>query len=292
MEAKTTTNNSPLRGLVLSGGGGRGAYQCGVYKYLEEKGLEPDILVGTSIGAINATAIASGMSAEELEEMWLSMNTGKVHRYRLDFWRLFNWRNILSTSPWEKTLQEQIDFGRIATSPKRLCITAVDIETGHLKVFTNKEITVKHLLASCSIPVIYPWTRIGHSTYWDGGTMANTPLSPAIDEGAEEIYIVLLSPTGTKRMAPPRNIVEGLSLAFELSLLASFQADLKHLYTINKMCELGVDPDHRYITCHLIAPSQPVGLDLILRYERRHIQELIDLGYRDAQSVLSSGNYG
>ncbi len=74
----------PVRALVLSGGGGRGAYQCGVYKYMEEAGLIPDILVGTSIGAINAAAIASGKTARDLEAAWLSTRTRDIQR----FWRL------------------------------------------------------------------------------------------------------------------------------------------------------------------------------------------------------------
>jgi len=277
------------RALVLSGGGGRGAYQCGVYKYLEEEGIEPDILAGTSIGAINAAAIVSGVTASRLEEMWLSLENRFVHRFRRDFWNIFRWQSILTTSPLERTLLRFIDFDRIRTSPKELRITAVEVETGELRVFTNEEITVKHLLASASIPVIYPWTRIGSSIYWDGGTMANTPLAPAIDAGADEIFVVLLSPIGARRIPPPRNLAEGASLAFELALLASFLMDLKQLERINQLCRAGLDTTHRVIDCHIIAPSEPVGLDLILRYEKEETKRLIEMGYRDARRVLEGG---
>lgn len=277
----------PVCGLVLSGGGGRGAYECGVYKGLYEHGLEPDILVGTSIGAINAAAIVAGASPEDLERMWLEMDTRRVHKRRWDLWNFFRWRNLLDHSPWERTLLEHIDFSRIPASPKKLYVTAVDVEAGELRVFTNQDITVRHILASCSIPVVYPWTRIGDATYWDGGTMANTPLGPAIDAGAEEIYIVLLSQIGARKLTVPRNLLEGASLAFELAILASFKMALKQLEYINTLCEHGLDTrGHRIVRYHLIAPSKPLGLDLILRYERDQIRELIELGYKDAKRVL------
>jgi NTE family protein len=277
----------PVRGLVLSGGGGRGAYECGVYKGLHEHGIEPDILVGTSIGAINAAAIVAGASPEDLEHMWLAMDTKRVHKSRWDFWNFFRWRNLLDHSPWERTLLEHIDFNRIPQSPKKLRVTAVDVEAGELRVFSNQDITAKHILASCSIPVIYPWTQIDDVVYWDGGTMANTPLGPAIDAGADEIYVVLLSQIGARQLSVPRNILEGAGLAFELAILASFKMALKQLQYINALCEHGLDTgDHRIVQYHLIAPSKPLGLDLILRYERAQIRELIKLGYEDTKRVL------
>jgi len=277
----------PVCGLVLSGGGGRGAYECGVYKGLHERGIEPDILVGTSIGAINAAAIVAGASPEDLERMWLAMDTRRVHKRRWDFWNFFRWRNLLDHSPWERTLLEHIDFDCIPKSPKKLLVTAVDVEAGELRVFTNPDITAKHILASCSIPVIYPWTQIDDVIYWDGGTMANTPLGPAIDAGAEEVYIVLLSQIGAREVTAPRNLLEGASLAFELAVLASFKMALKQLEYINALCEHGLDDGrHRIVQYHLIAPSKPLALDLILRYEQDRIRELIKLGYEDAKQVL------
>ena len=277
----------PVCGLVLSGGGGRGAYECGVYKGLCECGIQPDILVGTSIGAINAAAIVAGASPEDLERMWLAMDTRRVHKRRWDFWNFFRWRNLLDHSPWERTLLEHIDFDRIPESPKKLLVTAVDVEAGELRVFTNQDITVRHVLASCSIPVVYPWTQIDDVTYWDGGTMANTPLGPAIDAGAEEIYVVLLSQIGARKLAMPRNLLEGASLAFELAVLASFKMALKQLEYINALCEHGLDDGrHRIVHYHLIAPSKPLALDLILRYEQDQIRQLIELGYEDAKRVL------
>lgn len=166
------------RALVLSGGGGRGAYECGVYKFLERAELVPDILVGTSIGAINAAAIASGRSATELEMIWLTTYTKDIQR----FWRLWPWRSIYDTTPWRKTLHRFIDFDALARTDKRVLIAATEIETGQLRIFDNHKtpLTPDHILASCSIPLIYPWTKVGERHYWDGAIMANTPLAGVV----------------------------------------------------------------------------------------------------------------
>ena len=70
------------RGLVLSGGGGRGAYQAGVYKYLTENNFFPEVISGTSVGAINAVALGCGLRPEQLISLWKTINIGTVMRYR------------------------------------------------------------------------------------------------------------------------------------------------------------------------------------------------------------------
>src|SRR4051812_22832624 len=83
------TMAQPKKALVLSGGGGRGAYHIGVLEELVERGwMEdgqgPDIIAGTSIGAINAAALASGLKVAELKRRWLAMHTEEVHRLSND----------------------------------------------------------------------------------------------------------------------------------------------------------------------------------------------------------------
>lgn len=274
----------PTRALVLSGGGGRGAYECGVYKYLEEADLVPDILVGTSIGALNAAAIASGKTARELEEAWLSTRTRDIHR----FWRLRPWNAIYDTSPWYRTLHRFVDFDALARTEKRLLVTATEVEKGDLRIFDNREITFtpEHILASCSIPLVYPWTRIGDSHYWDGAVMANTPLAAAINAGADEIYVVLLSPVGERYIPLPRWPWQAFAVMLDLALSATFENDLKQLERINQFVAQQADEKHRYIRCRVIIPSREIGLTQILRYDPKVSRELIDLGYEDARRTL------
>jgi NTE family protein len=281
-------DGNPTRALVLSGGGGRGAYECGVYKCLEEIGWQPDILAGTSIGAINAAAIASGRSAAELEAAWLATRTRDVQR----FWRLKPWRSIYDTSPWRKTLYRYIDFGALARTDKRVLIAATELETGQLRIFDNREtvLTPDHILASCSIPMVYPWTKIGACHYWDGAVMANTPLAGAIDAGAGEILIVLLSPIGERHMQPPRWPWHAVTVILDLALSATYENDLKQLENVNRLVAAQLDTRHRRVQCKVITPSVETSALRIIRYEPDVSRALIDAGYADARKVLMEGD--
>ena len=276
--------HQPRRALVLSGGGGRGAYECGVYRYLEEQGLIPDILVGTSIGAVNAAAIASGKNAAELEQAWLSTRTSDIQR----FWRRRSFKAIYDTYPWRNTLYRYIDFDALERTDKRLLITATEVETGELRVFDNSEVTLtpSHILASCSIPLVYPWTKIGDYHYWDGAVMANTPLVGAIDSGADEIFVVMLSPVGSRWMPTPRWPWDAFAVMLDMALSATFENDFKQLEKVNRMVSAQIDDRHRAIDCHVISPSEDPGLIRMIRYEPEVSRRLIELGYTDAQRLL------
>ncbi|MBU1878869.1 MAG: patatin-like phospholipase family protein, partial [Chloroflexi bacterium] len=179
------------RALVLSGGGGRGAYHVGVLQFLEEQGWTPDVVVGTSIGAVNGAALASGHDATSLWELWRNLETHRVQRPQLNLFTLDRWQSVLDTAPLRETLLKEgwlyLDRINAPDPPKHLRITAVEAASGRLHIFGNSPdvqagpteqtvITLDHILASCSIPVIYPPTSIDGTLFWDGGTVANTPL--------------------------------------------------------------------------------------------------------------------
>jgi NTE family protein len=274
----------PKRALVLSGGGGRGAYECGVYKYLAEIDWEPDILVGTSIGAINAAAIASGRTPADLERAWLETHTRDIQR----FWRLRPWRSIFDTTPWRQTLHRFIDFDGLAQTDKQVLVAATEIEAGDLRLFDNQEIslTPDHILASCSIPLLYPWTQVEGAHYWDGAVMANTPLGAAVDAGAEEVLVVLLSPIGEQQIERPRWPWDAFAVMLDLALSATFENDWKQLHLVNQLVTAGLDEKHRQVEGVLITPSEGTGLTRILDYDPEVSRHLIDLGYNDAMETL------
>ena len=272
------------RALVLSGGGGRGAYACGVYKYLEEIGWIPDILVGTSIGALNAAAIASGKSAADLERLWLETHTRDMQR----FWRFRPWGSLYDTTPWRRTLHRFIDFDRLNQSEQQVLIAATAVEEGDLHIFDNRKmaLTPDHIIASSSIPVVYQWTEIGNTHYWDGAVMANTPMGVAANAGADEIVVVLLSSVGERRQALPRWPWDALAVVLDMVLSATFAFDFKQLQMVNEMVRAGADKKHRLIEAHLVVPSQDTSVLRIIRYEPKVSRELIAMGYGDAQRKL------
>jgi len=332
------TQPQPARALVLSGGGGRGAYHVGVLRFLEEHEWTPDIVVGTSIGAVNGAAIASGHTAHSLWALWRRLKTDDVQRRA---WEHLlspdDWDHILDTAPLRRTLVEEgwIDLDAINAQPpdRHLRITVVEMETGRLRVFGNSpdlaagghcehvEITLDHVLASCSIPLVYPPTKIEDVPYWDGGTVANTPLGPAVDAGADDIVVVIMTPwedeRGRPRYAPTeglRGLLGAAQAAFEWALLASFQTDLKLFLRTNQVVRLEIEnarlqmendelraqvgeqptrssrssslPLHRAVDGPvIISPQRPIPLVDIIRYRLDNHERLYQMGYEDARSA-------
>ena len=205
--------------LVFQGGGALGAYQAGVYQALHEAGVEPDWIIGTSIGAINASLIAGNEPAirlERLEEFWRRMR-------RKEFWGLSSlpgladttsyWSTVLggipdffepnplaflgahyplgrdkagfySTAPLEKTLTDLVDFSLIERCAPRLTVGAAHVRTSQMRYFDSREtaITVRHILASGALPPAFPAVRIDGELYWDGGILSNTPTEAIFDD--------------------------------------------------------------------------------------------------------------
>ena len=244
------------KALVLSGGGGRGAYHVGVLRFLEEHEWFPDIVVGTSIGAVNGAAIASGHNAYSLWSLWKRLQTRDVQKANLN---PLNGNFLLNTAPLRETLEKEgwVNFQRINSpeSAVHLRVTATEVHSGHLHVFGNstdiypskmrlEPLTLDHIIASCSIPIVYPATEVHGNLYWDGATVANTPMGPAIDAGAEEIVVVIMTPFGdeeTEAIQPPGSLLEAASTTLEWALLASFQADMKLFHRVNDLVRLQVE---------------------------------------------------
>jgi NTE family protein len=205
--------------LVFQGGGALGAYQAGVYQALHEADMEPDWIVGTSIGAINASLIAGNEPENRLsrlQEFWERMARKEV--WRVSSWpglsdTLSYWATVLggipgffepsslaffgahvrlspdnagyySTAPLEKTLAELVDFSLIRRCTPRLTIGAAHVCTSQMHYFDSRvtEMTVKHIMASGALPPAFPAVRIDGELYWDGGILSNTPTEAIFED--------------------------------------------------------------------------------------------------------------
>jgi NTE family protein len=366
----------PKKALVLSGGGGRGAYHIGVLEALVEHGWMqdgqgPDIIAGTSIGAINAAALASGLTIAELKQRWLAMHTEEVHRLSSDlpavtrplmrfllrsvltsdahggahailpdderemsaqglFSRistLFHatpFRSLLDTTPWRYTLSQWMNFDRInGPDAPALLLAATELQSGALRVFCNRAldgrpadtIVLDHLMASSSIPIVYPWTAIGEEKYWDGAVLANTPLEPVIDLAGDDdvdILVVMMTPWNadpdtmrlqTRQM--PKDLVQALSLTLDWALLASYRVAFEALEHRNQLAEAAAKLDRAaqmlgeeglrlsgpvprpIAPPTVIAPASLMPLDWIIDYEDANHQALFAMGRADAERVLA-----
>jgi NTE family protein len=288
------------RALVLSGGGGRGAFQCGVIEKLAEIGWNPDVLVGTSIGSMNAAVFALD-GAQGVARMWDEIRTRDMQR----FFRLRPWKSLFDRTPWERTLKKYAPERRLRQITTPLYIVATDITTGHPVVYTNDvdldgskplyqkvpAINHKHLLASSSIPYIYEQTPVERADHWDGAVMYNSPLRPAIDAGAHEIFIVLLSPyhdvfVPESPLPPaPRGLLGRIGYVLDLAITATFENDFEQMRKVNRRVQVGAAlvSDYREIKCAVIGPSNWISPLDIVRYRPDRIAELRRMGQAAAQ---------
>jgi len=206
--------------LVFQGGGALGAYQAGVYQALHEAEIEPDWIIGTSIGAINAALIA-GNSREDrlarLEEFWRRMRQtsgwnapwlwpgvsdglsywstlvgGIPAFFKPNPWALFGTHvplggeraGFYATDALRDTLGELVEFSLVNKCSPRLTVGAARVRTSEMRYFDSRdgEITVDHVLASGALPPAFPAVRIDGELYWDGGILSNTPTETIFDD--------------------------------------------------------------------------------------------------------------
>ncbi|MEX1368446.1 MAG: patatin-like phospholipase family protein, partial [Nannocystaceae bacterium] len=211
----------PKVAFALSGGGSLGAVQVGMIRALYERGITPDLVIGTSAGAINASFIASHpatvATAEQLTEIWLSLSTFDVFPLRpvratLALTGLRNY--LVSSGALRSMIAEHLPIARIEDAPIPLIIIATDLMSGE-EVELSSGPAVDAVLASSSIPGVFPPVRWGDRVLVDGGVSNNTPLMPAVLSGAERVYVL---PTGMAcgLRRPPRGslgvLMQSLSL--------------------------------------------------------------------------------
>ncbi|APG10001.1 patatin [Bradyrhizobium japonicum] len=214
--------------LVLQGGGALGSYQAGVYQALHEAGIEPDWIIGTSIGAINASLIAGNEPQHRLarlKEFWKRMEQHPAWSFRTAFpgfnEKLTYWSTVTSgipgffrpnplahagdsfplgadhagfysTAPLEKTLNELVDFSLVNRCTPRLTVGAAHVRSSQMRYFDSRdgELTVKHVMASGALPPAFPAVRIDGELYWDGGILSNTPTEAVFDDNPRKNSLI------------------------------------------------------------------------------------------------------
>lgn len=288
------------KALILSGGGARGAYQAGVLKFLKEMNWEPDLICGTSVGAVNAVALGCGLAPEEIALLWKTIEKKQI--YKISFWKQIQYYltrrgfvPLMDTEPLKKLLFQFFDIHKLRKSEKEIIITAVNVNTAQLKFFNHKVIDIEHIMASSAIPILFPWQYIDGEPYWDGGVMANTPILPALERGVKEIIVVLLSPVGGQKLPLPTTRRQAIERVFEQGLIGSYQSFIAHLAWQKKVkLQQGFLSFlvKRIITIEdiqigTVAPIKMLGFSSLLRFTQQQADVLLHAGYNDARYQLA-----
>ncbi len=215
--------------LVLQGGGALGAYQAGVYQGLMEGGIEPDWVIGTSIGAINGALIAGNAPEhrlERLQEFWGRLGNRRTfdEAWSSAFFAgaLANLHTITqgvagffqanphapwgihfpvgieraafyTTEPLQRTLGELVDFDHLNRRQTRLTVGAVNVRSGEMRYFDSRDMALgpAHIMASGALPPGFPAVRIDGEPYWDGGLYSNTPVEVVLDDNPRRDSLII-----------------------------------------------------------------------------------------------------
>jgi NTE family protein len=189
--------------FVFSGGGNRGALQVGAVQVLLSRGIVPDILVGTSAGAINAAYLAhdpTPATAQELERLWLQVTTDDIYpgsRMAI-VWRLLKERtSLFPNDNLYRFLRRHIppDVETFADlKGAGLYIVATHLGTSQMYVFGERptDRVVDAVMASTALPPLHPPWYVDGEYYVDGGAVSDLPLRVAVDRGARTIYALHL----------------------------------------------------------------------------------------------------
>jgi NTE family protein len=274
------------RALILAGGGARGAFQAGVLKFLKEADWQPDLICGTSVGAINAVALGSGLDPAEIAKLWMQFDRQKIYRIApagllRSFFKRDRFRPPLDTAPLKRLLTKYLNPTALKASKAEIIITAINMQTSQLEYFTKAQITIEHLMASSAIPLLFPWQYIDHMPYWDGGFMANAPIWPALKAGAAQIITVLLSPVGCFPQKLPQTPMAAAEMALEHLLLGSYR-----LACLNPIHTASSSQPHPAAMA-TVAPARMLGFRSLLSFSPRQTRKLIQEGYENARKQLS-----
>jgi len=237
--------------FVLSGGASLGAVEVGMLKALARRGLTPDLIVVTSVGAVNGAWLAGhpGADTTELEQVWGSTHRSTVFPADpiLGFFAFAGRRpGLVSQRRLRSLVRRHLTFERIEDAPIPLHLVAVEVLTGRSALLSAGS-ALEAVLASAAIPGVLAPVVIDDVAYMDGGVVANTPISHAVALGADVVW-VLCAGYACALTRPPRGALamglHALSLLWHQQLIGDVERfeSSAELHVLPPLCPLDVSP--------------------------------------------------
>lgn len=237
--------------FVLSGGGSLGAVQVGMLQGLGARGVEPDVLIGTSAGALNAGYVAGhGMSARSLEglaEIWAGLRRRDVFPLqpaRLGAAAVGRAPSLCPNGNLRRLIGGHLAFDRLEAAPIPVHVVTTDVRSGEEVVLSSGD-PVDAILASAAIPAVFPSVRIDDRDLADGGIADNAAVSQAVALGSDVIYVL---PTGyacaldDAPATPLSSALQALTLLIEQRLILEVAHFAGHtdIRVLPPLCPLSV----------------------------------------------------
>ncbi len=296
--------------LVFQGGGALGAYQGGVYQALHEAGVEPDWVIGTSIGAINAALIAGndpGDRLAALHEFWRRVELGKVFEGPLAqmFAPLRTLGAIMNGVPnffapnplaflsprmalgpdaagyyntdmLKGTLGDLIDFDKVNHGPTRITVGAVNVQSSAICYFDSRDTAfdVRHVMASGALPPAFPAVRIDGELYWDGGIVSNTPVEAVFDDFPRRNAVVFAVHLWNPQGDEPQSIWEVSNRQKDIQYSSRAASHIKRQRQLHKLRHV-ITQLAAKLPADALAEAEVEGLCSFGCYTRMHVVRLL-----------------
>lgn len=263
--------NRATAALVLCGGASRGAMEVGFYRALTEYGISPDLIIGSSIGALNGAFIAGGMGSAELAELWngfqlrqgFGMNWSGVARWRRS-------PGLFSLDRLRALLRRTLPATRFENLRIPLTIVTTDIESGSAVYWRGEGDIIEPVIASMSLPGLFPPVEIEGRLHVDGGISDNVPLLKAQEFGASVVYLVECA-CAERCDQPLRGWADAVIRSFSIAIDGRYAADMRHV--------------RGQLQVVAVRPQLTREVDLL---DFNHSTELIDAAYRQTLTRLAS----
>jgi NTE family protein len=271
-------SRAPRTAFVLAGGASLGATQVGMLRALYERGIAPDLLVGTSAGALNAAFVASRpqtvATADALARVWRGLRRDDIFPInpRTLIGGLANQRShLVPDSGLRRLAARHLQIERLEDAGVPLHLVAFDLLTGH-EVCLSDGPALEAVLAATAIPGVLPAVRRGDRLLVDGGVVNNTPISHAVELGAERIYVLPTEgPLAPALPVAPRGALDAVVHAFTLLIGARLAADVARYAAVSELIVLPASNPERI---------QPTDFD--------HAGTLIGAGLAAARAALAA----
>jgi NTE family protein len=245
-------------GLVLSGGGMRGAAHIGAIKALEEHNIYPTHIAGTSAGAIVGAFYAYGYNWKDILKFFKSISILDITKYAISK------PGLLDANKFYDNFKKYFPEDSFTILKKDLQITAANILNGDLEVFKEGEL-IKPILASAAFPGVFSPVKIKDSYYVDGGTLNNFPVE-LLKKKCEKIIGIYVNGFETIDIKELKYSHQVAERAFKLK-------SVREDYMKFKKCDL--------IVC-------PKGLDKFGTFDKKNLNHIFDLGYNTTIEALKS----
>lgn len=248
----TDTTNGPI-GLVLSGGGARGLAHVGVIRYLEELGIRPTLVAGTSAGALVGALYAAGVDVDTMLDFFIRTKVFSGRSYA------FGKPGLIDLEKCIPPFRELVPEDSFEALKYELQVVATDLEKGERVVFHKGEL-IRPLLASAAVPFVFAPVRIGGVLYCDGGITDNFPVDLIAPRSSQLIgvYVNHIAPIGPKSL---KNSLDVLQRAYHIGVDSTVRASFAE-------CSV------------LIAPA----LSRFSTFDMQHLQEIHDVGHAAARA--------